>query len=60
VFKQQELARLTGLDDGFTSRIVHRLEADGLVQRDEEGAVRVDEASRLLDSWSEVYDFEKP
>lgn len=58
-FKQQELARLTGLDDGFTSRIVHRLETDGLVQREKKGAVRVDDAGRLLDSWSEVYDFKK-
>jgi hypothetical protein len=39
-FRQQELARETGLDDGFTSKIVRRLEGDGLVERDRSGALR--------------------
>ena len=58
-FRQQELAEATGLDDGFTSRIVHRLEADGLLDRDSAGAVRVRDPDLLLDAWSEVYDFNK-
>ncbi len=57
--RQQELAVLTGLDDGFTSRIVHRLEEDGLVDRAEDGAVRVRDPDLLLDAWGEVYDFDK-
>ncbi len=57
-FSQQELARLTGLDDGFTSRIVRRLEGDGLVVR-EDGRVRARDPGLLLDAWAEVYDFEK-
>lgn len=58
-FRQQELARETGLDDGFVSRIVRRLEEDGLLDRTKEGAVRVRDPNLLLDAWTEVYDFEK-
>lgn len=57
--RQQDLARETGLDDGYTSRIVHRLEAEGLVERDAKGALRVRDPNLLLDAWSETYDFEK-
>jgi hypothetical protein len=57
-FRQQELAEATGLDDGFTSRIVRRLEEDRLVTR-ENGAIRVSEPDRLLDAWAERYDFQK-
>jgi hypothetical protein len=38
---QPELARLVGLDEGFTSRIVRKLEADELVGRDATGALHV-------------------
>lgn len=58
-FRQQELARVTGLDDGFTSRIVRRLEGDGLLDRDQDGSVRVRDPDLLLDAWAEAYDFEK-
>lgn len=58
-FRQQELARETGLDDGFTSRIVRRLEQDGLLGREKDGAIRVRDADLLLDAWGEVYDFQK-
>lgn len=58
-FRQHELAGLTGLDDGFTSRIVHRLEEDGLLDRAEDGAVRVRDPDLLLDAWAEAYRFDK-
>jgi hypothetical protein len=58
-FRQQELARETGLDDGFTSKIVHRLEHEALIERDKVGAIRVRDADLMLDAWSEVYAFEK-
>lgn len=58
-FRQQELARESGLDDGFVSRIVRRLDADRLIARAEDGAVRVRDPSLLLDAWLEVYDFTK-
>jgi hypothetical protein len=58
-WRQQDLARATGLDDGFTSRIIQRLERDRLVERTPEGTVRVRDANLLLDAWGEVYDFEK-
>ncbi len=58
-FRQQDLARETGLDDGFTSRIVRRLEGDGLVERDEKGLIYARDPNVLLDAWSAVYTFDK-
>jgi hypothetical protein len=58
-FRQQELARETGLDDGFTSRIVGRLERDGLVERDKAGAIRTRSPDLMLDAWATAYDFDK-
>lgn len=56
---QRQLAHLAGLDEGFTSRIVRKLEADGLVERDAKGAVRVSNPDLMLDAWRETYDFAK-
>lgn len=56
---QRELARRTGLDEGFTSRVVRKLETDRMVERDAEGAVRVTNPDDLLESWRETYDFSK-
>jgi Transcriptional regulator, AbiEi antitoxin, Type IV TA system len=58
-FRQQELARVTGLDDGFTSRIVRRLEEDALIARAEDGTVSVKNPHLLLDAWCEAYSFDK-
>jgi hypothetical protein len=58
-FRQQELAREVGLDDGFTSKIVRRLEHDALIERDKVGAIRVRDPDLMLDAWAEVYSFEK-
>ena len=58
-FRQQELARESGLDDGFVSRIVHRLAADELIARADDGTVRARDPDLLLDAWSEAYDFAK-
>ena len=56
---QRELARVADLDEGFTSRIVRKLEADGLVERDAEGALHVTDPDLLLSAWRETYDFSK-
>ncbi len=58
-FRQKELVRESGLDDGFVSRIVRRLDADHLIDRDERGAIRVRDPDLLLDAWREAYDFSK-
>lgn len=58
-FQQKDLARETGLDDGFTSRIVHRLEDGDLVTRAANGTVSVTDPDRLLDTWKESYRFDK-
>jgi hypothetical protein len=56
---QRELARRTGLDEGFTSRVVRKLEADRMVERDADGAVKVTNPDDVLESWRAAYDFSK-
>lgn len=58
-FSQRELAKASGLDEGFTSRIVRQLEEQRLVARDKNGAVKVADSDALLDAWREDYDFSK-
>lgn len=57
-FRQHELADLCGLDPGYVSKIVRRLEQDNLVARDH-GVVRVTDPDLLLDAWQEQYDFNR-
>jgi hypothetical protein len=47
------------MNEGFTSRIVSRLESDGLVARTDDGRVSASNPALLLDSWREVFDFQK-
>ena len=56
---QRQLARATGMDEGYTSRVVGKLLEEELIVRDDAGAVRPTDSSLLLDAWREVYDFEK-
>lgn len=56
-FLQAELADATGLDPGYTSKIVHRLEELRLISRNENDEVKVRDPDLLLDAWSEKYDF---
>lgn len=56
---QRDLSRATNVGEGFTSRIVRRLEEDGFVTRTESGAVRVANGGLLLDAWAAAYDFSK-
>ena len=58
-FSQRELAKASGLDEGFTSRIVRQLEAQQLVLRQARGAVKAADPAVLLDSWREMYDFSR-
>jgi len=58
-FSQRELAKESGLDEGFTSRIVRQLEEQQLVSRDSAGAVKVADYDALLDAWREAYDFSR-
>jgi len=50
---QAALARRTGLGPGFVSRIVGRLERDGLVRRNAERALRASEPRLLLEAWKQ-------
>lgn len=56
---QAELAEATGMDRGFTSRLVHRLLDDELVARDGDGRVFAPRPDLLLDAWAQDYDFGK-
>jgi len=56
---QRELSFATNMDEGFTSRLVSRLEVEGLVSRKKDGLIVVPDPNLLLDSWLEKYDFNK-
>lgn len=56
---QGELAEVTGMDKGYTSRLVRRLERDHLIVRAEPGRFRASDPSLLLDAWREDYAFSK-
>jgi hypothetical protein len=58
-FTQRELAETSGLDEGFTSRIVRGMEAQALLQRNDAGAVSMPEPELMLEAWREAYDFNK-
>ena len=56
---QRELSQITGLDEGYTSRIVRRLEELHLIDRDDKGALKSPNPDELLEAWLEAYDFSK-
>ncbi len=58
-FTQAELAEATAMDRGFTSRIVHRLLADELVERRPDGALYTPRPDLLLEAWDQDYAFDK-
>jgi DNA-binding MarR family transcriptional regulator len=58
-FSQRELAEVTCMDEGFTSRIVRKLDDQQLVTRQSSGSVRVKDFDGLLDAWREASDFSK-
>lgn len=58
-FRQKEIAERTGVDKGWTSKVVRRLEEKDLVRRENDGQVEVPDPSLLLSAWHEQYDFSK-
>lgn len=58
-FTQRELSAASGLDEGYVSRIVRRLEADSLLTRGDSGRVQAADPALLLDAWREQYRFDR-
>lgn len=58
-FRQKEIAERTGVDKGWTSKVVRRLEEKDLVRRRDDGRIEVPDPSLLLSAWHEKYDFSK-
>ena len=56
---QAELARQTGLGDGYVSKIVRRLEQEQYLDANDDGAVRPRDPNLLLDAWHDTYDFNR-
>ena len=56
---QREIARATGVSEGFVSRIIGRLEEEHYVVRNERGALSAKDPQLLLDAWQETYRFSK-
>ncbi len=54
---QRGLSQAADLDEGYTSRIVRRLEETGMIVRDENGLLKPKDPEQLLDAWHEAYDF---
>ncbi len=59
VATQREIARATGVSEGFVSRIVARLQEEHYVVRDDRGALSVKDPQLLLDAWQEKYRFSR-
>lgn len=55
---QRGLASVTGLDEGYVSRVVRKLIDSRLVVRDDEG-IKIRNADLLLNAWNEEYRFDK-
>jgi len=57
-FSQRLLARSTGVDEGYVSRIVRNLADQGLLEK-HGGLIRVPQPDLLLRAWLDDYDFDK-
>lgn len=58
-FSQAELGSVSGVDKGRVSRLVRRMEAMGLLEKDASEGYRLKDASVALEAWREAYDFRK-
>ncbi len=55
-FRQRDLAEASGLNKGYTSRVVRKLVDSQLVTRRRSG-IEVDDPDILLEAWNEAYQF---
>ncbi|MFN0195720.1 MAG: hypothetical protein ACKVT0_03190 [Planctomycetaceae bacterium] len=54
---QADVARQTGLGDGYVSKIARRLQQEHYIDANAQGAVRPHDPDLLLDAWYDAYDF---
>ena len=57
-FRQRDLAKAVGLNEGYTSRVIRKLLDSHLVTRGRAG-IQVEDPDLLLGAWNEVYRFRK-
>ncbi|MCX5724604.1 MAG: hypothetical protein NTX84_08850 [Nitrospirae bacterium] len=55
----KEIVLATGLDKGFASRILRRMEEQDLVIRAPDGVFRLRSFDTMLEAWREAYDFSR-
>lgn len=58
-FSQREIARGTGLSEGYVSRIVARLVDGAFLERGTDGTLQTKNPGLMLDAWREAYDFSR-
>ena len=58
-YKQRELSQTADLGEGYTSKIVRKLNKLGFIKRDNNGYIKPKDPRQFLDAWFEVYDFSK-
>jgi len=58
-FSQRDLTTITGLSEGYVSKVVRRLHDDRLIVRDDKGMLFVEQPDVLLDAWAQDYAFDK-
>lgn len=58
-FTQRQLSKFTGVDQGFTSRILGKLLDENLLIRSADNRIEVPSKTLLLKAWAEEYRFDK-
>ena len=58
-WQQKDIAEEAGIGRGFVSKIVARLNSDGLLDANDDGRVRPSNPNLLLDAWKDEYNFSR-
>jgi DNA-binding transcriptional ArsR family regulator len=58
-WRQKDLVARTGISQPQASKVLRALQEMALVARDDDGSLRVDDASALLDAWADAYRYSR-